>query len=68
MTYLPIIDELACAGHGDCAAAAPDVFVVDDIAHVTGPGGDAAILAAARACPAAAISVLDAETGEPIFG
>jgi len=67
MTYVPIIDELACAGHGDCAALAPNIFEVDEIARVTGPGDEKSILAAARACPAGAITVIDAETGAVIF-
>lgn len=67
MTFIPRIDELACAGHGDCAAVAPDVFAVDDIAEVIGTGSDQAILEAARACPASAIIVTDAGTGEQVF-
>jgi len=43
---------------------APDVFAVDDIAVVIGEGRDETILAAARACPAGAITVTDQETGE----
>jgi ferredoxin len=66
MTLIPHVDEFACSGHGDCAAFAPSVFAVDDIAEVTGTGPDDAILAAARACPAAAITVTD-ETGNQIY-
>ena len=32
MSYLPVIDEAACAAHGDCAIVAPDVFVIEDVA------------------------------------
>lgn len=64
MTLIPHIDEFACSAHGDCALVAPDVFAVDDIAVVIGEGSDEAILAAARACPAGAITVTDRETGE----
>ena len=67
MTYIPHVDEFACAAHGDCALAAPGVFTVDDIAVVTGEGSDTAILAAARACPAGAITVIDKDTGETIY-
>jgi ferredoxin len=67
MTLTPQIDEFACAAHGDCALAAPDVFTVDDIAIVTGTGSDEAILKAARACPSAAIIVTDEQTGEQIY-
>ena len=67
MTLSPHIDELACAAHGDCALVAPGVFTIDDIAIVTGRGGDEAIMAAARACPAGAITVTDDDTGEQVY-
>lgn len=66
MTLLPRIDELACCAHGDCAAIAPGVFTVDEIAVVTGSGPDELLIEAARACPAAAIELVDAETGEAV--
>jgi len=66
MTLLPRVDEFSCCGHGDCAAIAPNIFRVDEIAVVTGPGPDDQVLEAARACPAMAIEVTDAETGEPV--
>jgi ferredoxin len=66
MTLLPRVDEFACCGHGDCAAIAPDVFRVDEVAVVTGSGPDAQIIEAARACPAMAIEVVDADTGAPV--
>jgi ferredoxin len=50
-------------GHGDCAAIAPGVFRVDEVAVVIGDGPDALVLEAARACPAMAIEVVDADTG-----
>ena len=49
------IDEAACSAHGDCAAIAPQVFLVDDTAVVIGDGPDELVREAARACPAAAI-------------
>ena len=67
MTYIPLVDEFACAAHGDCALAAPSVFTVADIAFVTGEGSDEEILAAARACPAGAIAVIDKDTGARIY-
>lgn len=67
MTLIPTVDEFACAAHGDCALAAPDVFTVEDIAVVTGHGSDDTILAAARACPAGAITVTDAESGRRVY-
>jgi ferredoxin len=66
MTLLPRIDEYACCAHGDCAAVALDLFQVDEIAVVTGDGPDELVLKAARACPAMAIEVVDADTGEPV--
>jgi ferredoxin len=67
MTLIPHIDELACAAHGDCALAAPEVFTIEDIAIVTGNSSDEAILEAAQACPAAAIIVTDEQTSEQIY-
>lgn len=67
MTLTPQIDEFACAAHGDCALAAPEVFAVEDIAVVTGKGSNGAVVEAARACPAGAISVIDDETGRQIY-
>lgn len=63
MTLLPRVDEFPCCGHGDCAAIAPGVFRVDEVAVVIGDGPDDLVLEAARACPAMAIEVVDAETG-----
>ncbi len=67
MSYLPVIDAGACAAHGDCAAIAPGVFELEDVAVVVGPGSDDAILAAAQACPSLAITVVDEGTGEQVF-
>lgn len=67
MSYLPVVDEAACSAHGDCEHVAPHVFRVDDVAVVIGPGAPEEILEAAQACPAAAISVIDAGTGEQIY-
>jgi ferredoxin len=67
MTYVPQIDESACAAHGDCAVIAPEVFRVDDLAHIIGTGPDELILEAAEACPSVAITVIDDATGETIY-
>lgn len=67
MTLIPHVDEFACAAHGDCALAAPGVFTVDEIAVVTGEGTDEEVLAAGRACPAGAITVIDRDTGEQVY-
>ena len=67
MSYRILIDESACSGHGDCEAIAPDVFEVDDVALVVGDGPDELLLEAAGACPALAITLVDAETGAAVF-
>jgi len=67
MTYIPSVDDLACAGHGDCAVIAPDVFEIDDIAVVVGTASDALMLEAARACPSTAIAIFDEATGEQVY-
>lgn len=67
MTLTVMIDEAACAAHGDCVDVAPEVFVLDDVAKVVGTGPDELLLAAAEACPSAAILILDPETGEQVY-
>ena len=67
MTLLPTIDQSACSAHGDCVAIAPSVFALEETAIVIGSGTDEEILAAAESCPALAITVTDAATGETIF-
>ena len=67
MPYVVRIDETACAAHGDCAMIAPDVFRVDEVAKVVGRGDDGLLLEAAEACPSAAITVIDGDTGEQIY-
>jgi ferredoxin len=65
--YIPKVDELACAGHGDCALVAPAVFRVDEIAEVIGEGPADQVLEAAKLCPAGAIAVVDAGTGARVY-
>ena len=67
MTLIPTIDAAACSAHGDCVAAAPSAFRLDDVAVVIGPASGEEILAAAEACPAVAISVVDGDTGEQLY-
>ena len=67
MTYLVEIDEAACAAHGDCLEQAPGVFELDDVARVVGAGPDEQLLAAAEACPSAAIRIVDADSGAPVY-
>jgi ferredoxin len=67
MSYYAEIDESACAAHGDCVDLAPEVFALDDVARVIGPGTDDLLLAAAEACPSAAIRLLDSDTGGQVY-
>jgi ferredoxin len=67
MTLTVMIDESACAAHGDCVDVAPEVFALDDVAKVVGTGPDDLLLAAAEACPSTAIVIRDAETGDHVY-
>ncbi len=68
MTYTPTVDPNECSAHGDCVDIAPQVFRLgDDVAEVIGAGPDDLILEAAESCPAAAITIVDSETGETVF-
>lgn len=67
MTYLPRIDEDACAGHGDCVEIAPVVFALEDVARVIGTGPPDLLLEAAEACPSVAISLVDEGTGKQVY-
>jgi ferredoxin len=67
MSITAEIDTAACAAHGDCEAVAPSAFRVDgDVAVVLDTSDPRALRAAAAACPAGAIILRDAETGEEI--
>lgn len=67
MRYVPQVDENVCAAHGDCVELAPEVFALNDVAHVIGAGPNDLIMAAAEACPSVAIAVIDADTGEQVY-
>jgi len=60
------IDEDACLAYGDCAELAPEAFEVDDVARLVGSAPLRRLMVAARACPSAAITLIDAETGEQL--
>jgi ferredoxin len=66
MTLIPRIDESSCLAHGDCAALAPEAFALEDVAVVIGSAPDELLRRAAAACPAAAITLIDAETGAEV--
>ncbi len=65
------VNNAKCISSEDCVESAPSVFRLDaeGKSEVYNPTGapDAAILAAARACPARAIVVVDEETGVQLF-
>lgn len=67
MRCIAKVDDLECSGHGDCALVAPGVFEVDDVARVIGDGPRELLVEAAEACPSAAISVFDADSGQQIY-
>ena len=69
MTPKAIIDERACAAHGDCLEVAPQAFALsgDDVAMVIGSAPGDLLVAAAEACPSVAISVIDADSGEQLY-
>jgi ferredoxin len=67
MAYLARIDESACAADGDCVDVAPEVFELDDVAQVIGTAPDEVLLAAAEACPSAAIVLVDQRTNEQVY-
>ena len=67
MTYIVEVDDSACAAHGDCVELAPGVFELDDVARVIGTGPAELLLAAAEACPSAAIRIVDRRTNEQVY-
>jgi len=65
------VNKSRCISSGDCVETAPAVFQLDaneksDVVNSTG-APDATILAAARACPVKAITVVNESTGEQLF-
>jgi len=64
------IDREACIGDKQCGEEAPNTFFVDDegVSIVLESDGDPPeqILRAAQKCLYQAISLIDAETGEPV--
>jgi len=54
-----------CCGHARCAAAAPEIFILNDVGYLDTPvvevpeGQEQLALKAKRACPEACLSVLE---------
>ena len=67
MKCIAKVDDTACSAHGDCVLIAPGVFEVDDVARVVGEGPPGLLIEAAESCPAAAISVVDTDTGAQVY-
>ncbi|HXZ86980.1 MAG TPA: ferredoxin [Candidatus Binataceae bacterium] len=65
------VNKSKCIASGDCVEMAPGVFQLDseEKSEVYNQNGapDNVILAAARACPAKAITVVDEESGAQVF-
>jgi len=65
-----MIDRSKCTGEAICVGIAPEVFELDEdgiAVVVSAEGADReAIFEAAESCPADAIVVIDAKTGEKV--
>jgi ferredoxin len=65
------VNKNRCIASGDCVENAPGVFQfdADDKAEAYNQKGaaDAVIIAAARSCPAKAITVVDTDSGAQLF-
>lgn len=65
------VNQGRCIASGDCAELAPGVFQLDadgksEVYNAAG-APDQLVVAAARACPAKAITVIDEESGTQLF-
>ncbi|HEV7460575.1 MAG TPA: ferredoxin [Solirubrobacteraceae bacterium] len=67
MSYVAYIDASACAAHGDCEVIAPEAFRVEDVAVVVNSAPDELMIEAARACPSAAIRLIDGGSGAQVY-
>jgi ferredoxin len=68
--WLVAVDKDSCIGSAVCVGIAPGRFALDDRQR-SGPvsaqiGPDEAVRDAAASCPSEAISLVDADTGEPV--
>ena len=68
--WVVAVDKAACIGSAICVGIAPGRFALDErqrsgplVAEIV---PDEAVRDAAASCPAEAISLVDADTGEPV--
>jgi ferredoxin len=71
MTHWTVtVDKSTCIGSAVCVGTAPGRFALDDSQRsypvATEIAPDQAVRDAAASCPVEAISLLDADTGEPV--
>jgi ferredoxin len=65
VTVRILVEKGRCQGHAQCAALAPDLFVLDDLGYLAladvevAEEKDAAARRGARACPERAITILE---------
>jgi len=69
--YKIVVDRERCVGFGTCVDVAPSIFGFDNegkaVAPAEGEFPPQRLLDAAKACPALAILVADAESNHPIY-
>jgi ferredoxin len=65
------VDKQVCVRTGLCAAAAPERFALDENgqghARSTALPASEEVLEVAESCPIEAISIVDTESGKPVF-
>ena len=66
-----VVDRERCVGFGTCVDVAPSIFTFDAegkaAAPMEGEFPPQRLFDAAKACPALAIAVLDAENGDAVY-
>jgi ferredoxin len=66
-----VVDRARCVGFGTCVDVAPSIFRFDEegkaVAPPEGEFPPQRLLDAAKACPALAILVLDANNGDAVY-
>ena len=67
--YRVTVDQQLCSGFGSCVDAAPKVFELDRsgvVSLLVSETDNGDVIEAAGSCPMGAISVFDADSGEPV--